>query len=287
MKLMDLHLPVMPENHFAAFVQTLQTELHKLKSSDILWKLYYDQETYRVDVHCQTNGAGMLKKEFRKLAGTAVGRVLAEYVVDCEEPELIQKIIRSAYSVDREEAGTIYRYAKELLDGSLQEPGLPPAKQKRKSKLAVQIASFLEDESMLIVSGFLDFRVPEYRGELKEAVDCAVEEMAMERQYQDFISLLKYYAYVQDTVIPAAHLLHKGGHEFQLLNEHMKPIEANMFSIEPSEFPDGSGSDEDRIVSTLLSVSPQKIYIHTKEPELQLVKTIQQIFEHRVELCTV
>lgn len=285
MKIMELHLPVMPENHFAAFIQTLQVELHKLKVSDILFKLQYDQDPYQVIVRGHTTGESIVKKEARRLAATAVGRVLAEYVVDCEEPNLLRKFITGSYRVDREECEAIYRYAKELLDGSLNEPGLPPPKQKRKAKLAACIAAYLEEESVLNVGGFLDFRIPDYRKELKEAVECAVEEMAMEQQYQDFISLLKYYAFVQDTMIPAAHIMHKGGQEFQLLNEHMKPLESEL-SLE-GEDEDANGSDEDRIVSTLLSVSPQKIYIHTKEPEMQLVKTIQQIFENRVELCTV
>lgn len=42
---------------------------------------------------------------------------------------------------------------------------------------------------------------------------------------------------------------------------------------------------EDMIISTLITVSPQQIYIHTREPELQVIKTIKQIFENRVELC--
>ncbi|WP_010272323.1 putative sporulation protein YtxC [Paenibacillus senegalensis] len=285
MKIMELHLPVMPQNHFAAFIQTLQIELHKLKLTDIIFKLHYQQEDYRVNIHGHTNGESILKREIRKQAGTAVSRVLAEYLVDCEEPNLMRKLIRHSYRADRDELEAIYRYAKELLDGSLQEPDLPPPRQKRKAKVAAYISSYLEEESMLIVGGFVDFRMPEYRAELREAVECAIEEIAMEQQYQDFISLLKYYAFVQDTVIPAAHILHKGGQEFQLLNEHMKPLESE-FSLDGAD-EENNGSDEDRIVSTLLSVSPQKIYIHTKEPELQLVKTIQQIFENRVELCTV
>lgn len=285
MKLMELHLPVMPENHFAAFIQTLQIELHKLKLSPIVFKLHYEQEEYLVSVHAHTHGESIVKREVRSSAGTVVARVLAEYVVDCEEPNLLRKLIRHSYRMNKDELEAIYRYAKELLDGSLQEPGLPPPRQKRKAKVAGYISSYLEEEPMLIVGGFIDFRMPEYRSELREAVECAVEEIAMEQQYQDFISLLKYYAFVQDTVIPAAHILHKGGQEFQLLNEHMKPLESE-FTLDGAD-EENNGSDEDRIVSTLLSVSPQKIYIHTKEPEMQLVKTIQQIFENRVELCTV
>ena len=51
----------------------------------------------------------------------------------------------------------------------------------------------------------------------------------MDRQYQEFISLLQYFVYIQEAKIPAAHLIHKGGHEFVILNDRMEPIDANEF----------------------------------------------------------
>ena len=39
---------------------------------------------------------------------------------------------------------------------------------------------------------------------------------------------------------------------------------------------------EDMIVSTLITVSPQQIVIHTRQPELPVMRTLETIFELRV-----
>jgi hypothetical protein len=43
---------------------------------------------------------------------------------------------------------------------------------------------------------------------------------------------------------------------------------------------------EDMVVSTLIAVAPATIRIHTREPELLIIKTIIQIFEGRTVLCS-
>lgn len=42
---------------------------------------------------------------------------------------------------------------------------------------------------------------------------------------------------------------------------------------------------EDTVVTTLISVSPAKIVIHTREPHMTVVRTLMQIFDERVEIC--
>ncbi|MNR22529.1 YtxC-like family protein [compost metagenome] len=43
---------------------------------------------------------------------------------------------------------------------------------------------------------------------------------------------------------------------------------------------------EDMIVSTLITVSPEQIVIHTRYPDQPIMRTLETIFEHRVKLCT-
>ena len=43
---------------------------------------------------------------------------------------------------------------------------------------------------------------------------------------------------------------------------------------------------EDMIVSTLITISPEQIVIHTRQPELPVMRTLETIFELRVQLCS-
>ncbi|MNG36180.1 YtxC-like family protein [compost metagenome] len=42
---------------------------------------------------------------------------------------------------------------------------------------------------------------------------------------------------------------------------------------------------EDMVISTLVPISPKQIVIHTRQPELQIIRTIESIFGIRVSVC--
>ena len=53
----------------------------------------------------------------------------------------------------------------------------------------------------------------------------AVDEYVMDQQYQEFISLLKYFVRMQEVKLPIVHVLHKGGSEFALYDEQFRVLE--------------------------------------------------------------
>jgi hypothetical protein len=42
---------------------------------------------------------------------------------------------------------------------------------------------------------------------------------------------------------------------------------------------------EDMVISSLISVSPKHITIHTRQPDMQVIRTIETIFDQRVTIC--
>jgi putative sporulation protein YtxC len=149
-----------------------------------------------------------------------------------------------------------------------------------------EIKQFFKKNNDLNVDGFLEFRLKDYKDELREVVEYAVDEFIMDKQYQEFISLLKYFVFIQEAKIPEVHLMHKGGHEFVLFNDQMVPLD--MKATEDSfkiEILDQEFNFEDLVVSTLISIAPQQIHIHTREPQVLVIQTINQIFENRVNIC--
>ena len=42
---------------------------------------------------------------------------------------------------------------------------------------------------------------------------------------------------------------------------------------------------EDMVISSLISVSPKQITVHTRQPELQVIRTIETIFDGKVNVC--
>lgn len=219
----------------------------------------------------------------------AVSIALAQHVINEETPSIIQDIITKEFHYrDREEIQQIKQYCDQFLCGSCESiQDLEQSRVRRVLKMSTHLHQYIMENKTINLTGFIRFRLDDYMEEMREIVEYAIDEFMMERQYKEFIALLKYFVYIQESKISGVHLLHKGGHEFTILNEMMQPVDANRFeSTLTTEFLEKDMNFEDMIVSTLITVSPANIYIHTKEPELPIIKTIMQIFEDRTELCS-
>lgn len=217
-----------------------------------------------------------------------VATALAGYIVREEERELLRSMIITEFSYENEEdIGRILQYCASMLDVE-DETGLAAehSRQRREQLIAMELDDFLKEHPTVNIQGLLQFRLQSYLEELREVLEYAMDEYLMDKQYQEFISLLKYFVFIQETKIPEAHLMHKGGNEFVILNEQMKPITADDIDETLSvEWLDSDFNFEDLIVSTLITVAPQRIYIHTREPDVPVIRTIVQIFEERAKIC--
>jgi putative sporulation protein YtxC len=229
--------------------------------------------------------------EYKRNEAGAVFRFAADtvaaFILDEMEQALLRDIITVHYRYeDEEEISAIERYCREVLNPPEPPADMPKSRQRRERRMAEALLAYLQTSSKLNVQGFIRFRLPDYLNDLREVVEYAIDEYIMDQQYQEFISLLQYFVFIQETKIPVAHLIHCGGNEFMIYNEQMKPIDTEQFDGFTVELLDKEINFEDMVVSTLISVAPQQIIIHTREPEEQVVKTIKQIFENRVQLCT-
>jgi putative sporulation protein YtxC len=218
----------------------------------------------------------------------------AEYIITELEPLLLKAIIRKQFHYERpEDIAAVERYCKNLLTGGTQlseEAAADPEtirmdRERRKNKVAAEIELFLSTNTRIHLDGFVTFRLASYWEELREIAAYAVDEYVMDKQYQEFISLLKYFVRMQEVKLPIVHVLHKGETEFALYDEQYRLLESAPADRIVAEMLESEMNMEDMIVSTLITVSPQQIVIHTRQPELPVMRTLETIFEQRVRLC--
>lgn len=219
----------------------------------------------------------------RQLICDKVGRILAEYTLSEHEPALLRGIFQARCGLkENVEIDALIAEAVSMLDGEpdLEGSWIGRGRDRRIGKLAARFAAYLSSHQSLNLQGFLRFRLAEYRAEVLEAAETAIEERLMERQYQEFMSLLRSMAEWQEIRTSAVHLLHSGGNAFRLLDEQMRPLESQS-DAEPKE----ELEEESRVVSRLLAASPRQLFIHTPEPESQVIRTIVGIFGNRAAIC--
>lgn len=80
---------------------------------------------------------------------------------------------------------------------------------------------YISTHHSIVLSGFVNFRLKEYRNILEDLVDFSVNEYIIEREYLEFISLLRIYVNSQPSSNQTIHLISLENDTF-LLDENMR-----------------------------------------------------------------
>lgn len=145
--------------------------------------------------------------------------------------------------------------------------------------------NFLKSEDVLYLQGFVNFRIKKYIDELEYLLEDAINQYLLEKEYSEFVSLLKLYINSEPSQVDLVHLIYLKDTPLLLdENKNVIDIDSNLFNAK--YLSDITFSSLDMILNTLLSLLPKKIYIHLidKEPN-EFIDTLSLIFENRVVLC--
>ncbi|MBD2845750.1 putative sporulation protein YtxC [Paenibacillus sp. IB182496] len=221
---------------------------------------------------------------------------LSAYIVDHWEEALLEGLIakESGYE-DEEERRRIAVLSRRLLEGTLHAEAPDPQAARRERELRIrrvkdELQPFLQRQRRIDLDGFVRFRLSAYRAALREVMQQAVDEWILDKQYHEFLELLRYFVSTQIAKTSVVHVLQEADGQFRLCNYELRPLDPPSASEAPaSDLPGGQEhfelDVEDRIVSSLITVSPRQIVIHTERPEQQVIRTIRAIFGERVTVC--
>lgn len=208
----------------------------------------------------------------------------ADYIIDRVEARLLRKMAAASIEAAPEEIDEMVACCQQLLNetdggcGGLSQTG-------RKGAIRGAFLRCLAERPFLHMEGFLHFRLREYLGGLRDIAAEAVNEFLLNRQYREFIALLRYFVHFQEPCIAEVQLVHDGGNRFMLYDSRMRPLDGFPAEEVVVETMDRELNVEDMVVSTLISASPGRIHLHTRDHLAASVQTICEIFEERVELC--
>ena len=144
---------------------------------------------------------------------------------------------------------------------------------------------YLEKNKSIILKGFINFRIKKYINILEEIVDEAVNSFIIEKEYLEFVSLLKTYINSQKSNIDIVHLVYNNENSI-LLDKEKNIIDNSNELFKTKYLSDISFSSNDYALNTLLSLLPEKIYIHLIDNCIdEFIHTLTLIFENKIELC--
>ena len=146
------------------------------------------------------------------------------------------------------------------------------------------VVEYFNENKKMILDGFVYFRLKDYIKYLDEVVDYAVNQFIVEKEYKEFINLLKVYVETRKPEYKTLHLIYLNN-ESILLDEEKNIVSVSENIYNAKYLSDISFSSNDFALNALLTLLPEKIEIHLIDDEDEFINTLKLIFEGRVFIC--
>lgn len=216
-----------------------------------------------------------------------VAGILADFILRRYEEKLISRIINTNYCYfNFLEKRDILHFAIEYTQND-KNIFNNLSRIRRRNIITAKLLEYFDLSDSIILDGFVNFRLKEYRKELEDIVDKAVDDFLMEREYKEFIKLLKYFVEIQEPKINVIHILNRYDGKYVLLDEKKKEITNECTEEFLNEIAEGEINYDDVLVSSLITLAPSKVIIHIENmfKNKELLETIKNVFGSRVTIC--
>lgn len=211
-----------------------------------------------------------------------VSSILCFLVIDELEEDLLKRLILQNYFYfDGNERNKILTLCFDIMADDFSKLF------DKKFKLLYDIFyHFLSTHRSIVLNGFINFRVKNYLSLLDDIVNEAVNHFVIEKEYLEFISLLKLYINSQEYGCEMVHIIFSSS-ESILLDENKNLIVVNDDIFKAKILSDITFSSNDYILNSLLTLLPKKIYIHLVDNYRdEFINTLQLVFENKINICT-
>ncbi|MGE4283167.1 MAG: putative sporulation protein YtxC [Clostridia bacterium] len=218
-----------------------------------------------------------------------LANILSQYIIEKYEQKFISRIINSNYcyfnSCERKEI--LKTAIKNVLGMEEKNIFSNLFMLRRKNIVSKKLLEYLETSNEIILDGFVTFRLKDYIKELEDVVDKAVDDYLMEKEYKEFIKLLKYFVEIQEPKFNMVHVVVGYDNKYILLDDNKKEITNECIQDFINEVSEGEINYDDLLVSSLITLAPNKIHIHMagRIKNRELMETIKNVFYEKVIFC--
>ena len=237
-----------------------------------------------------TDGDIKLFEESRELFYTCSSNIIYDFISYEYEIEMIEKLIKENYNYMTDEDGDeIKKRCLSIIVGSgLFTAGDLIVSINRKNSTLKKIEEYLSENNEIILDGFITFRLKELKDELTGIIDRVVEEYVVEKEYSEFIKLLKYFVDIQDSRYDTVNIFISPGGEYRIEDGLNNNITKEFFEDFNEENIKGEINKHDMLVSALITCAPKSVIIHgVQNAECEeAIDTIKSIFLDKLSFCT-
>lgn len=251
--------------------QVLNYLLNRIQEIDFE-NLIYSQNQFKIYKNITIHYRGNNNNKFYNFLTELIGEVVIEFY---EEKILRQLINYNYFYFDEYEKNKILENCMQLIEPEMYNTKLLDNK---------NIKEYVKENKAMILDGFVYFRLRAYLEYLDEVVDSGVNQFVIEKEYREFISLLRVYVESKVPEYNLLHLIYING-ESILLDEKRNIVSVSENIYNAKYLSDISFSSNDFALNTLLCLLPRRIEIHLIDDEDEFINTLKLIFEGRVTIC--
>lgn len=204
--------------------------------------------------------------------------------------ELLEKLLRENYSyLSYNDLGDIRKRCIEVVAGSgiFTTQGLLYCIN-CKNNILKKIDEYLQESSEIILDGFITFRLKDLNEELTELVEKIIEEYVIEKEYSEFIKLLKYFVDIQESKYEVVNIIINSEGDYVIEDGNSNNITEDFFADFNIDNIKGEVNKHDILVSALITCAPNKIVVHgmINAQNQEVMDTIKNIFMEKLSFCT-
>lgn len=210
--------------------------------------------------------------------------VIAEYIIERYETRLLRRILDEEY---RDLSSLKKREIIKNIEFFGDDPTI--GYKARKESVILSIFDYLKEDSTMLIDGFVAFRLKEYEALLSQLAEKLVDHYLAQKEYEEFIDLLKYFVNVQEARPEKIHIIISDSGGYTLLDEQEKDITAPSFA----DFMEGEvllteDAYDDLLISVLITIAPKTLVVHNclAIRNHELFSTISRVFDGKIEYCS-
>lgn len=206
-----------------------------------------------------------------------ITRAIAGFLVGPHEMAWLQQLVRRHFRFSADEQEAVIAKARGYLHGDREHD-------RDREELAVEVLhGFLMESDIVVLDGVKDFLVPEIRQEFEDALDRAADEFALDREYREFIGVLRQYVAGAKVRLNTVHVL-GAGNRFRLEDERGRRIGDDILAGYANAKDDGY--PDDALVHALVTLAPRQVVCHQGLVDRETIETLGAVFDGRVVRCS-
>ncbi|OJD65731.1 putative sporulation protein YtxC [Bacillus sp. NH11B] len=211
--------------------------------------------------------------------------VLLYFIMNVKQNEWIHTILKEKFFYEeQEECHQILHMAQEILKERRKGVARDLTRHKFETYIMSSLNDWLCDPLSFSFSSYVRFRLRTYREMVARLAEVAIDEYKMEQEYQMFIETLRQQVSGRKSRLSCVHLIFDESFIFYDDKGRRLKQERLVQYIDEELLKQKDVYIDTKVIAPLLSISPKKIYLYTKEQDHNMIVTLRNVFQERVQL---